>query len=211
MTNILNIKKNKIFSIYGISIIILLGTIIIVFITRFLSNIKPCNQGYFSFYNSTYQQSPEQLEEDIEAVRMATQRRTSQDIKFFQETDVDIIPSFKSIVPEANKMNMYWSINNPLVYSIIIGTKLYYNRARPDQVAEINSLSSTSANTPSYPSGHALQSFILAKTLSKKFPDKKDDLNQLAERIADIRKIGGIHFPSDKEFARQIVNKMFWL
>ena len=61
--------------------------------------------------------------------------------------------------------------------------KRIYNRARPHQVApeEINihkgtMLLSKTAFTPAYPSGHAFQSYYLARVLSIQFPEKKKNL-----------------------------------
>jgi len=180
-------------------------------IARMLPNISRTNKGYFSFYRSAYKQTEDQLDIDIQAVQSASEYRTISDIEFFERTDINIIPVFKEVVPEASNVRMYWTIHNPVVYAMIIGTKFYYNRARPYQLANINTLSSMSVNTPSYPSGHAVQAYALAKCLTKQFPEKSNEINLLAEKIANIRKIGGVHFPSDKEYARKLVDKMFWL
>jgi hypothetical protein len=94
--------------------------------------------------------------------------------------------------------------------------KRIYNRARPHQVApeEINihkgtMLLSKTAFTPAYPSGHAFQSYYLARVLSIQFPEKKEKLIQMARRISDIRIIAGLHFPSDRDFAWWLVDMMF--
>ena len=65
-------------------------------------------------------------------------------------------------------------------------------------------LSSKTAFTPAYPSGHAFQSYYLARVLSIQFPEKKEKLIQMARRI-----IAGLHFPSDRDFAWWIVDRMF--
>ena len=70
-------------------------------------------------------------------------------------------------------------------------------------------LSSKTSFTPSYPSGHAFQSYYLARVLSIQFPEKKVALIQMARRISDIRIIAGLHFPSDRDFAWWLVDKMF--
>lgn len=180
-------------------------------ISRVAQKVTPTNKGYFPFYRSSYEQTEEELEEDVKDVQLASDSRTIFDIEFFEKTDIDIVPVFHQVVPEANRVSMYWTIHNPLIHFIIMGTKLYYNRARPYQIANVNTLQSVSANTPSYPSGHAVQAFALAKRLTSQFPEKTTEINYLAEKVADIRKIGGVHYPSDKVFARRLVDKMFWL
>jgi hypothetical protein len=180
-------------------------------ISRIMPTPTRTNKGYFSFYRSAYQQTDAEFDTDIEAVKIASQFHTIPEIELFERTDVNIVPVFSELVPEANRARMYWTIHNPVIHSIILGTKLYYNRARPYQVADINTLNSVSASTPSYPSGHAVQAFALAKSLTSQFPHKSAEINQLADKIADIRKVGGVHFPTDKEFARRLVDRMFWL
>ena len=93
--------------------------------------------------------------------------------------------------------------------------KYIYNRARPSQVAPniINKesgtlLNSETADTPSYPSGHAFQAYYLAKILSKKFPKKKEQLMKLALRISNSRIIAGLHYPSDRDFAYWLVDNL---
>ena len=192
-------------------LLVLLIVMLSWFISRVAPKVSPTNKGYYSFYRSAYDQSEEELEEDVHAVQVASDYRSVSDIELFEKTDIDIVPVFHQVVPEASKTRMYWTIHNPLIHSMIIGTKLYYNRARPYQVANINTLHSRSANTPSYPSGHAVQAFALAKRLTSQFPEKATEINYVAEKVADIRKIGGVHYPTDKEFARRLVDKMFWL
>lgn len=194
-------------------VLLLIFAVIIFFhlISRVANPVTSTNKGYYSFYRSAYQQTDEELEEELEAVKSASDYRSIGDIEFFEKTDVDIVPVFHQLVPEANRASMYWTIHNPLVHSIIMGTKLYYNRARPHQIGNVDTLQSRSAHTPSYPSGHAVQAFALAKRLTSKFPEKANEINYLAEKVADIRKIGGVHYPSDKDFARRLVDRMFWL
>ena len=85
--------------------------------------------------------------------------------------------------------------------------KILYNRARPSQVApdDIDYLDSVTANTASYPSGHAFQGYYAAKILSQWEPSRKQEWMDIAERVANIRIIAGLHYPSDRDFARQLV------
>jgi membrane-associated phospholipid phosphatase len=100
--------------------------------------------------------------------------------------------------------------------SVITFYKRIYNRARPHQVAPQllnyengNLLKSQSASTPSYPSGHAVQSYYLARHLALHFPAKRNEFIAIAKRISDIRIMAGLHFPSDRDFAWWLVDKMF--
>lgn len=88
--------------------------------------------------------------------------------------------------------------------------KILYNRARPMQVAPeiVDAFSSTTANSASYPSGHAFQAYYAAKILSKWEQARKKEWDSIAERVANIRIIAGLHYPSDKDFARRLVEKL---
>jgi len=105
-------------------------------------------------------------------------------------------------------------ILSPKIINIIMKYKYIYNRARPSQVAPeiINAklLDSKTASTPAYPSGHAFQAYYLAKILTKKFPEKKEELMKIADRVSDARIIAGLHYPSDKYFAYWLVDNLFF-
>jgi len=56
--------------------------------------------------------------------------------------------------------------------ALILSLKYKFNRPRPIQLAkalgiELDSLTFDSANTPAYPSGHAIQSYVMANLLQK--------------------------------------------
>ena len=88
--------------------------------------------------------------------------------------------------------------------------KKLYNRARPSQVAPelVDAFKSTTANTPAFPSGHAFQAHYAAKLLSQWEPEKKKEWGAIAERVANIRIIAGLHYPSDRDFARRLVDNL---
>ena len=84
------------------------------------------------------------------------------------------------------------------------------NRARPYQIdSSINDLKSLTSHTPAYPAGHAFQGYYLARVLSIKYPDKKYLWEQTAERCDLVRVSAGLHYPSDGQFGKQLVNYFF--
>jgi len=144
-------------------------------------------------------------------------KRSQTDIDFFNFTDKDITFPFQDIIKEKDmkKKDMIKLLESPKILIIVMMYKYLYNRARPSQVAPniINKkngtlLVSQTANTPSYPSGHAFQAYYLAKILSKKFPQKKEELMKLANRISNSRIIAGLHYPSDRDFAYWLVDNL---
>ena len=87
--------------------------------------------------------------------------------------------------------------------------KFYYNRIRPYQLANIykfplNPMPTVSAQSPSYPSGHTVQSKVFAEILSFRYPDQQDMLTKFADKCSKSRIILGVHFPSDEVFGKQL-------
>lgn len=179
------------------------------------------NKSFFFSYPSLFKilntQTQKEFEEDIKQVRHGEiYERTLSNIQFFKETDIDITKKFHELLPETNtflgRLLVKAIIYNPLLMIITLFLKFAYNRARPFQIADIKPLhSTTSTFTPSYPSTHAVQAYALAKRLTIKYPEKAEKINELAEKIADIRRIGGVHFPSDKKFAKRVVNSISFI
>tara|TARA_R100000900_G_scaffold49539_2_gene39791 strand:- start:3131 stop:4030 length:900 start_codon:yes stop_codon:yes gene_type:complete len=109
-------------------------------------------------------------------------------------------------VSNANKFvsELYKDIN-----PIIMKLKYYYNRVRPYQLANIlsyplNPMPTVSAQSPSYPSGHTVQSRVFAEILSFRYPDQQDMLMKFADKCSKSRIIMGVHFPSDEIFGKQL-------
>lgn len=181
--------------------------------TILMMTTQPSSQpGFFPFYNSRY--ISKTIQDDINAVRYSsTYERTPENIALFKETDIDITQPFKRLLPQASQLQLYVIANNPLLHTTASILKIYYNRPRPYQIDPKNiiPLDSKTRHTPSYPSSHALQSFAIAKHMVKQYPEKADEIMELAENIADVRKIGGVHYPSDKEFARYLANRFPWI
>jgi len=95
----------------------------------------------------------------------------------------------------------------------IIKIKMFFQRPRPFQLAYYRHLNlyphiSVAAHSPSYPSGHAMQSYFICKLYSYKYKSKKKDLMAIAEEVAYSRKVMGLHYQSDNDFAKQIADEI---
>jgi hypothetical protein len=98
--------------------------------------------------------------------------------------------------------------------SIIYQLKYHYNRPRPAQVAKAYGLKFheeplDTANTPSYPSGHAIQGRLLSRVLSSKYPEYTNDIMKLGDNVANSRLIAKVHFVSDSLFGLKIGDALF--
>jgi len=92
--------------------------------------------------------------------------------------------------------------------------KYKYNRPRPYQIAafygiDLNGTELDSMKTPSYPSGHAVQGYLVADILSQQDPENEVIYQAVGEDIAHSRIIGKAHYPSDKEYGRVIATELF--
>ncbi len=96
----------------------------------------------------------------------------------------------------------------------ILYLKYKYNRPRPYQIAEfygvnLNGTKLDSMNTPSYPSGHAVQGYLVGWVLKSYLPTMSNQIDQLSEAIAQSRLSAKAHFPSDKHYGKKIAGIMY--
>tara|TARA_R100001460_G_scaffold8194_5_gene20374 strand:+ start:2068 stop:2583 length:516 start_codon:yes stop_codon:yes gene_type:complete len=123
--------------------------------------------------------------------------------KFVIDND-KVREGFKKIVDDKN-IDKIADASEP----IILKLKKFYNRPRPKELAEnfgmkIETVELPSMKTPSYPSGHSAQAYLLSSYLSNKYPSKAKELNEKAKDISDSRNIARAHYKSDSEFGKQL-------
>ena len=172
-----------------------------------LMSLQP--QRYNMWY-PTIQAYPNNAREIGIMVRDYLPKRTPENIQFFKLTDPSPLEAFRGKLTDAQFQKLKKEVKSPAIVGKINFYKKLYNRARPFQVAPqiVDALHSTTANTPAYPSGHAFQSYYAAKLLSQWEPTRKKEWGAIAERVANIRIIAGLHYPSDRDFARRLVDKL---
>ena len=118
--------------------------------------------------------------------------------------------------PYAEELGIYDYIKKIEHESVkfIMKLKYEYNRPRPFQVAEfygidLNGTETNSMKTPSFPSGHAIQGYLIADILSKHNPSNTELYQQVGEDIAHSRIIGKAHYPSDKKYGKKVATALF--
>ena len=83
--------------------------------------------------------------------------------------------------------------------------KMKYQRPRPHQITnKIKSTKTITDDTPAFPSGHSMAAYGLEIALGKKYPNKKKELKQMADRISLSRIQMGSHYPSDIEAGKKL-------
>jgi hypothetical protein len=98
--------------------------------------------------------------------------------------------------------------------SVIKSLKKHFNRPRPKEIAnqlgvKMDNVELPSMKTASYPSGHSAQSRLIAKLLSEKNPELKNQYQKEANEISDSRNIGRAHFKSDSTFGKEVGDKLY--
>ena len=97
---------------------------------------------------------------------------------------------------------------------IIYELKYHYNRPRPYQIAEfygidLNGTELDSMKTPSYPSGHAVQGYLIGEILSNLDKTNAILYKGVGEDIAHSRIVAKAHYPSDKTYGHKIAMELF--
>ena len=114
-------------------------------------------------------------------------------ITTFQEKEIDVEELCKNIIDD--------------VQPLIAKLKYHFQRPRPLQVAQYYKLklfpySSFSSNTPSYPSGHTLQAYVILNVIGDKYPNEYQFCKEMINDIAYSRIYLGLHFATDNDFAK---------
>tara|TARA_B100000287_G_scaffold57456_1_gene50529 strand:+ start:3025 stop:3648 length:624 start_codon:yes stop_codon:yes gene_type:complete len=118
--------------------------------------------------------------------------------------------------PYAEELGIGKYIDDVLHESVkfVMKLKYHYNRPRPYQIAEfyginLNGTKTDSMKTPSYPSGHAIQGYLVAEILASRNPSNAQVYHEIGEAIAHSRIIGKAHYPSDKHFGKKVAKTLY--
>lgn len=86
----------------------------------------------------------------------------------------------------------------------VFHAKKRFQRARPHQLEPRLRPCIAVPGHPAYPSGHALQGYLVARVLSLIFPDDREALMAAGASIGHEREIAGLHYPSDARASRAL-------
>ena len=130
------------------------------------------------------------------------------DKDFIKKND-DISKEFNSIVKDKDIDKLINESSN-----IILKLKKYFNRPRPKELAKqfginLENVELKSMKTPSYPSGHSAQAYLISEYLKDKYPNKSKELDEKAKDISDSRNVARAHYKSDSDFGKKLGLEMF--
>ena len=99
---------------------------------------------------------------------------------------------------------------------IILDLKYHHNRPRPILVANLygldlekNKLHLNTADSPSFPSGHATQATLIANYFANKNPNDSIRFKKLGRDIGKSRINAKVHYPSDIVVGERLGNELF--
>ena len=151
--------------------------------------------------------SPE-AKSELSMIKELGSNRTQKDINSIKEHDMVATYAIRDYLEENDLL--YDTEDITKIVETGAGISRFYKnkfqRIRPWQLAEelgmeINHMDfpSDSMQTPSYPSGHSVQSRLVAEYYIKKYPEHRKGLIAAAEECGQGRVKAGWHFPSDHD------------
>jgi len=99
------------------------------------------------------------------------------------------------------------------IRNLIYKLKYFYQRPRPYQLAQYYKLklfpyNSFSSSTPSYPSGHTLEAYVILNVIADKYPNQYQFCREMIDDVAYSRLYLGLHYPTDNDFATEVAKEI---
>lgn len=186
---------------------------------KHLKKIKRIKDGLFGKFDySEFKSKQPPKNESLQTYNeLKSLQKLPQDIQFVKEKD-RISKVFEKVCERYGVEYPTEMVEKLLTDSagVIIDLKYHFNRPRPAQLAKeynmkLAEVVLTSMKTPSYPSGHSAQGYLVGLYLAEKFDDEKlgKELISEAKAISKARNIGRAHYPSDSKVGEELGKKMF--
>lgn len=154
-----------------------------------------------------------------------TSMKTYEELKFLKDLpeDKDFVKKYDDIeaifkeVCKDNNVEYPEELVKELIQSsagIILDLKWGFNRPRPYQLAkeynmDLGGITLESMKTPSHPSGHSCQGFLIGKVLQTKLPINTDAFLEAGKKISFSRNVGRAHYPSDSRVGEELGSAMY--
>jgi hypothetical protein len=156
----------------------------------------------------------EELNEIVEGISLLENPENDYFLKRYKSYDRSLVQTITSIFKQrgVDVEKVCTEIQkdiNPLIAKL----KVHYNRPRPYQLANYYKLKlfpyeSFSANSPSFPSGHTTQSYVMLNVIGSMYPIQYKYCKNIIDDIAESRKNLGLHYQSDNDFSYLIGEKI---
>ena len=171
-----------------------------------LSITKPSSNGS----NTTY--------DEIKELQSMFKNRTPEIEKSVGDHDNEVGFAIKEYLKE-NKLEFNEKDCDKIAEigsSIVRHYKNKFERPRPYQLAEAMKmdfdhmpLNSNSMKSPAYPSGHSLQSRLIAEYYSEQYPEHKKGIMEAADECGEGRVYAGWHYKSDHKAGQKLAEQIY--
>jgi hypothetical protein len=157
---------------------------------------------------------------ELNTLSLETQKRTKKDVELIHNVDVDLDSPFIYLLNRygVSYPKQYIDLFYNIIHPVLLNTKGYWNRARPNQLADIYSIDidvilTGTHHTAAYPSGHTVYSNLVAHILKDIYPQiNQKELDYIVNETARARVLQGVHYPTDNKaslvFSKTIFNKL---
>lgn len=164
-------------------------------------------------------QNSEEVIKEMEELVMLGNSLTDEEKEFVKDSEKDMLGIFENFLKlngvdqiKKEDLNKITDELNPITFIL----KYQFNYPRPLQLALAHNIplypqQPTNACSPSYPSGHSIDSFVIGGLIAKKYPQLANEAKNLAEKISRTRNQGGIHFFFDSSFGKRIAEDILSL
>jgi hypothetical protein len=155
--------------------------------------------------------------QELQLLSRLTKNRTEDQTQLALNIDKDMDTPFE-LLCQSYGVNYPKSLIDEfydIVRPILLNTKAYYNRPRPNQLApyfgsKIDVIVTNTHHTASYPSGHTVYASTVSRIIQKTSPSiPKQKLNNLVDQTALARILQGVHYPSDNAASIKFTNVLF--
>lgn len=153
---------------------------------------------------------------DLTNVIRLANGRTKSETSLVISVDEDPMTIFMPIINRYNMSFPEQVFKQLYTYlrEIIRDIKYFYNRARPEQLANFYGLPldivrSKTHLSPSYPSGHTAYASLIASILSDIYPQYVRDLWGVVDICGQCRMLQGVHFNTDNQASIELVKKVY--
>ena len=147
----------------------------------------------------------QELNEMVEKVKLVREEANSIHFARYKRYDRNMMQSIVSAFTTKGMdiEELATSINDDIIPTIA-KLKQKYQRPRPYQLAQYYKLKlfpydTFSGHSPSYPSGHTIQAYVILNIIGNKHPQAYGFCKQFITDIADSRVYLGLHYPSDND------------
>lgn len=172
----------------------------------------------YTFPTNSSEATKEELNEIADYLKQIS--RSEEHLKRYRLYDINLAKTFSEyILSELEDKDKAIQTMQSIIQEtkpLLLKLKYHHQRPRPYQLAEYYKLKlfpypSKSADSPSFPSGHAFQSRLISEVLGNHYPKYYAHFNKYFTDICYSRVYMGLHYQSDIDVAIFCADKVFEL